>query len=189
MTPEGQITMPSRILVIEDNPPSLELMTYLLKAFGYTVVSALDGQEGLELARRELLDLIICDIHLPTLDGYEVARTLRAERPDAEIVVLDNLCNSNRSTLDRVTGVTVYVDRFGNFLTNLPGEEIMQRGGKPRVKVGRRELSLVTTFQGVGEGEPLAYIGSTGLVEIAVNGGSARQVLKLKLDQAVEVVW
>lgn len=91
--------------------------------------------------------------------------------------------------LDRVTGVTVYVDRFGNFLTNLPGEEIVQRGGQPRVKVGRRILPLVSTFQGVAEGEPLAYIGSTGLIEIAVNGGSARQVLKLKLDQPVEVTW
>ncbi len=69
--------MPGRILVIEDNPPSLELMKYLLKAFGYTVLHALDGQEGIELARRELLDLIICDIHLPRLDGYEVAKRLK----------------------------------------------------------------------------------------------------------------
>ncbi|MBI5508651.1 MAG: response regulator [Deltaproteobacteria bacterium] len=69
--------MPGRILVIEDNPPSLELMKYLLKAFGYTVVSASDGVEGIELARREALDLIICDIHLPRLDGYEVAKRLK----------------------------------------------------------------------------------------------------------------
>ena len=69
--------MPGRILVIEDNPPSLELMTYLLKAFGYTVLCALDGLEGVELARRERLDLIVCDIHLPRLDGYEVAKRLK----------------------------------------------------------------------------------------------------------------
>ena len=65
------------ILVIEDNPANRELMTYLLKAFGYAVIAADDGAKGLELARREMIDLIICDIHLPGMDGYEVASRLK----------------------------------------------------------------------------------------------------------------
>lgn len=68
---------PRRILVIEDNPANLELMTYLLRAFGYTVLAARDGAEGIEMARRETLDLIICDVHLPVVDGYEVAHRLK----------------------------------------------------------------------------------------------------------------
>ena len=66
-----------RMLVIEDNPANLELMSYLLQAFGYDAVSAADGVAGLEAARRETIDLIICDVHLPVLDGYAVAASLK----------------------------------------------------------------------------------------------------------------
>ena len=69
--------MPTRILVIEDNPANMELMTYLLKAHGYTLLTATDGESGLAVATREKPDLIICDVHLPQLDGYGVVRVLK----------------------------------------------------------------------------------------------------------------
>jgi two-component system, cell cycle response regulator len=69
----------ARILVIEDNPANLELMTYLLNAFGYATLVARDGKEGLETAQRERPDLIVCDIQLPGMNGYEVARALKAD--------------------------------------------------------------------------------------------------------------
>src|ERR671925_896748 len=69
--------MAARILVIEDNPANLDLMTYLLKAFEHTPLAARDGEEGLEIARQEEPDLIVCDVQLPKLDGYEVARWLK----------------------------------------------------------------------------------------------------------------
>jgi two-component system cell cycle response regulator len=71
--------MSARILVIEDNPTNLDLMTYLLKAFGYETLVAQDGEVGLELASRERPDLIICDIQIPKVDGYEVARLLKSD--------------------------------------------------------------------------------------------------------------
>jgi CheY-like chemotaxis protein len=70
--------MAARILVIEDNGPSLRLMTYLLRAFGYEPLSAADGEDGLRIAEQERPDLVICDIQLPRLDGYGVARALRS---------------------------------------------------------------------------------------------------------------
>ncbi len=70
--------MAAGILIIEDNPANLELMEYLLTAHGYTVLTARDGEEGLEAARRERPDLILCDIQLPGIDGYEVARRIKA---------------------------------------------------------------------------------------------------------------
>lgn len=69
----------ARILVIEDNPINLELMTYLLRAWGHEPVATADGEAGVAQARRERPDLIVCDIQLPGIDGYEVARRLKAE--------------------------------------------------------------------------------------------------------------
>jgi two-component system cell cycle response regulator len=68
----------ARVLVIEDNPDNLELMTYLLGAFGHTPLTAGDGEAGLDVARREQPDLIICDLQLPKIDGYAVVRQLKA---------------------------------------------------------------------------------------------------------------
>jgi CheY-like chemotaxis protein len=61
--------MAARVLLIEDNRPSLELMSYLLHAFGHTPLEAADGIAGLDAMRRERPDLVICDIDLPRLDG------------------------------------------------------------------------------------------------------------------------
>jgi two-component system cell cycle response regulator len=70
--------MAARILVIEDNSGNLELITYLLNGFGYPTVIARNGEAGLGAARREAPDLILCDIQMPVMDGYEVARQLKA---------------------------------------------------------------------------------------------------------------
>jgi two-component system cell cycle response regulator len=71
--------MSAHILVIEDNPTNLELMTYLLQAFQYEVSGAGDGGEGLEAVRNKPPDLVICDVHLPTVSGYEVARQMKGD--------------------------------------------------------------------------------------------------------------
>ena len=69
----------ARILLIEDNHDNRELMSYLLTAFGHTVFVAESGSAGLELARRVLPDLIVCDVQLPDIDGFEIASRLREE--------------------------------------------------------------------------------------------------------------
>jgi two-component system cell cycle response regulator len=69
----------TRILVVEDDPPSRELVTYLLEESGYTVLTANDGNAGLEKARTDHPDLIICDVQLPKLDGYGVVRQLKED--------------------------------------------------------------------------------------------------------------
>ena len=69
----------ARIVVIEDNADNLALMVYLLEAFGHTVVTAVDGAAGLAAVPREMPDLVLCDLHLPGIDGYEVCRRLKAD--------------------------------------------------------------------------------------------------------------
>jgi len=69
----------ARVLIIEDNPDNLELMRYLLESFGHQALSACDGESGIAAAARERPDLIVCDMHLPEADGYEVARRLKGD--------------------------------------------------------------------------------------------------------------
>ena len=71
--------MPARVLLIEDNPANLDLMTYLLHAYGYTALAAEDGFKGLATARQETPDLIICDVQMPAMDGFEVARHVKSD--------------------------------------------------------------------------------------------------------------
>lgn len=65
------------ILLIEDNEQNRYLVTYLLEHAGFRVVSAVTGQEGLELAKKLSPSVILLDIQLPGMDGYQVARSLR----------------------------------------------------------------------------------------------------------------
>ena len=71
--------MGARILIIEDNPANLDLMTYMLEAMGHETFSAGDGRAGLEAVREGRPDLIICDLQLPILSGYEVAGALKQD--------------------------------------------------------------------------------------------------------------
>lgn len=71
--------MPARILVVEDNVANLELMSYLLRAEGHVPTTAGDGMAGLQVALRDEFDLILSDILMPRLDGYELVRRLRSD--------------------------------------------------------------------------------------------------------------
>jgi two-component system cell cycle response regulator DivK len=77
--------MKKKVLVIEDNEQNLYLVTFILEKNGYAVHSARDGPEGVDLAVAVKPDLILLDIQLPEMDGYAVARRLRAN-PDLEEV-------------------------------------------------------------------------------------------------------
>lgn len=69
----------ARILVIEDNPTNLQLIVYLLNAFGHQVLEAAEGEAGIEQARAARPDLVLCDVHLPGIDGYEVVRRFKGD--------------------------------------------------------------------------------------------------------------
>jgi CheY-like chemotaxis protein len=71
--------MARKVLVIDDNAENLELMLYLLHAFGFETRSARDGLEGLAAIEREIPDLVICDVHMPRLDGFGVIERLKSD--------------------------------------------------------------------------------------------------------------
>lgn len=78
----------ARILIIEDNPANIELMSFLLSAYGHTPLNAPDGARGVAAARSELPDLIACDVNLPGMDGFQVLAALKQEPALAAVPVL-----------------------------------------------------------------------------------------------------
>ncbi len=80
--------MPKRVLIVEDNPIGLELLTELVQAEGYRVISAVSGSEVLAIARAEPPDLILMDMQLPGVDGLTLTRALKAAPETTEIPII-----------------------------------------------------------------------------------------------------
>ena len=80
--------MTARILIIEDNDMSFVLADYLLRQKGYTTTRARDGGAGVQAALEHPVDLILCDLDLPVMDGYEVIGALRANSAWHRVPVL-----------------------------------------------------------------------------------------------------
>ena len=77
-----------RILIVDDNPDLLELVSSRLAAWGYDAVTATTGEEGLRLAEEQVPDLILLDILMPTMKGYGVCAQLKATPQTARIPVI-----------------------------------------------------------------------------------------------------
>ncbi|HEY2924865.1 MAG TPA: response regulator [Candidatus Eisenbacteria bacterium] len=71
--------MPLKVLIVEDDPDSLELMTYLFRAFGHEALGAGSGDMALRVAASASPDLILCDLRLPGMDGYQLLTRLKAD--------------------------------------------------------------------------------------------------------------
>jgi two-component system response regulator VicR len=97
----------TRILIVDDEPPIVDVLAYNLQQANYQVLIARDGEEALALARREQPDLIILDLMLPRLDGLEVCRALRRER-DVPIIML----TARDAEVDRVVGLELGADDY-----------------------------------------------------------------------------
>ncbi len=72
--------MPARILIIEDNPTNLELVVYLLTRFGHQIAYSNTGSDGVRQARGDRFALILCDIELPDISGFDIVRLLKADK-------------------------------------------------------------------------------------------------------------
>ena len=79
-----------RVMIVDDERDLVETLTYRLEASGYAVLTAHDGEEGLEKAREEKPDLILLDVMMPKMDGYHVCRLLKfdEELKDIPIIML-----------------------------------------------------------------------------------------------------
>ncbi len=78
----------ARILVVEDDPRSFRLLEFRLKSQGHQVIGAVDGGEALKVASKEKLDLILLDIMIPVIDGFQVLRKLKSQEETKNIPVI-----------------------------------------------------------------------------------------------------
>ncbi len=136
-----------RLLVVEDEKDLVRLLKYNFEKEGYEVLSAYDGETGLETARRKKPDLILLDIMLPRMDGFEVCRMLRR---DSDVPVL--FLTAKKSEVDRILGLKLGADDYvtkpfsvGEIIARV--EAILRRssGGGSRggtVRVGVLEADL-----------------------------------------------
>lgn len=99
--------MTESILIVEDEPALQDTLAYNLRKEGYAVNVVGDGVAALEAARRHKPDLIVLDIMLPKLDGFEVARTLRKEMTTAILML-----TARDDEIDRVVGLEVGADDY-----------------------------------------------------------------------------
>jgi DNA-binding response OmpR family regulator len=134
--------MPETILIVEDELALRETLTYNLKKDGFTVEAVGDGRSALDSARKLKPDLILLDIMLPELDGFEVARILRKEM-STPILML----TARDDEIDRVVGLEVGAD---DYLTKpFSMRELMARvkAQLRRSRLLREELSKVEPIQ------------------------------------------
>ena len=102
--------MKKRILLVEDDPSAIRLVGYALEQEGYEVLTAANGVEGLRKAREEEPDLLILDVMLPGLDGFELCRRLRADAQTAGLPVL--MLSAKAQEIDKTTGLKMGADAY-----------------------------------------------------------------------------
>jgi len=98
------------ILIIDDEKDLIELVRYNLDKEGYDVISASDGQTGLDIAQRHKLDLIVLDLMMPGMEGLEVCRRLRSDPRTARIPVI--MLTAKATEADRVVGLELGADDY-----------------------------------------------------------------------------
>jgi two-component system OmpR family response regulator len=98
----------ARLLVVDDEPNIRELLAASLRYAGFDVVVAADGSEALRAAARHDPDLVLLDVMMPGVDGFEVVRRMRGEGRDVPVLFL----TARDSTHDKVTGLTLGGDDF-----------------------------------------------------------------------------
>lgn len=99
--------MGNKVLIVEDDPNLLETLGYNLRKESYDVVTAVDGEQALEAARREKPDLIILDLMLPKVSGFEVCRILRKE-----MIVPILMLTAKAEETDKIVGLEIGADDY-----------------------------------------------------------------------------
>ncbi len=92
-----------KILVVDDSATERHVLVTLLESKGYTIVTASNGEEGVAAAKRELPDLILMDVVMPGMNGYQATRTISRDDATKHIPVI--MCTSKDQETDKIWGM------------------------------------------------------------------------------------
>jgi len=140
---------PLRILVVDDEPPIRRFLRTSLTAQGYNVLEADDGQTALDLLRRNAVDLVVLDLGLPGIDGFEVIRQLRESGSPLPIIVLSVRTDEAGKVRALDLGADDYISKpFGvdELLARIRAalrHRLQQEGEKPVFRSGDLTVDLV----------------------------------------------
>ena len=103
--------MSCTILAVDDSPSMREMLAFLLRSAGYTVVEANDGDQALDVARARQIDVILTDQNMPNVDGIALVRTLRAMPAyrDTPIIILTTEASAEMKQKGREAGATAWM--------------------------------------------------------------------------------
>ncbi|SPF48822.1 Alkaline phosphatase synthesis transcriptional regulatory protein PhoP [Candidatus Desulfosporosinus infrequens] len=127
----------ANVLLIEDDIQIQELVRYSLEKEGFTVITASDGEQGLDLVRREKPDLIILDLTLPTIDGFDVCKLLRAQKDTVTIPII--ILSARDDVADKVIGLELGAD---DYITKPFSPRELSARIKARLREGQRKNDL-----------------------------------------------
>jgi len=100
----------AKVLVVDDEPDAVELVSFNLKAAGYEVVTADDGNEAIKRARQHAPDLVLLDVMLPEVDGLEVCKLLRRDPVTSGVPII--MLTAKAAEIDRVLGLELGADDY-----------------------------------------------------------------------------
>ncbi|NEQ96871.1 MAG: response regulator [Cyanothece sp. SIO2G6] len=103
-------TLLGTILIIEDSPSEMELMTHYLKESGFMVLSAVTAKQGLAIAREQKPNIILTDVVMPGMSGFELCRSLKKNPITQKIPII--ICTSKNQEIDRLWGMKQGADAY-----------------------------------------------------------------------------
>ena len=136
----------NKILIVEDDPDVAEMLNAYFRVQGYEVFTVNWGEDGVRAGQTIMPDIIILDIRLPDIDGYEVARRLRADRRTQEIPII--FLTEKRERIDRLQGFEVGADDYITKPFDVQELRLRVRNALKRVSQG----SLTNPVSGLPEG-------------------------------------
>ena len=98
-----------KLLLVEDNEMNRDMLSRRLIRKGYEVVLAEDGQQGVDMATTTVPDLILMDMDLPVIDGWEATRQIKARHPDARVIILTQYDDPDLRVDARKAGACGYI--------------------------------------------------------------------------------
>ncbi|MGB2706079.1 MAG: response regulator [Candidatus Omnitrophota bacterium] len=93
--------MAKKVLVVDDEPDVLKIVGFRLKSAGYEIKKASDGQEALDLIKKDRPDLVLLDLRMPVMDGYEVCRRIKSDENLKDIPVIFLTASSGATIKDK----------------------------------------------------------------------------------------